>query len=115
MSIRDELLSLVTQKPTLAPVKFCGKDLFVREMTGAERDAFEADQVEGNKTGDALKNFRARLVVKVLVDENGERVFKDEDADSVGKLPSRQIRTAFDKAATVNALTSEDVKDIEKK
>lgn len=115
MSIRDELLGLVSQKPTLVSVKFCGKDLFVREMTGAERDAFEADQVDAGKTGNALKNFRARLLVRVLVDEAGVRVFTDADADTVGNLPSREIRRVFDKAAKLNALDPDDVKELEKK
>lgn len=113
MSIRDELLSLVSQKPTLAPVKFCGKDLFVREMTGAERVAYEVEQDSKGAAG--LENFRARLIVRTLVDESGARVFEDKDADAVGALPDGQTRAAFDKAAEVNSLTRSEQKDIEKK
>lgn len=115
MSIRDELLGLVSLPAKLEPVEFFGQSLFVREMTGAERDAFEVAQVDANKDGKALDNFRSRLLVRVLVDGEGKRIFTDEDAESVGKLPANGIRKAFDVASKANALTPEDEKELAKK
>ena len=114
MSLRDELLSKCDAAPVLEPVKFLGVDMFIREMDGFERDEYESEQYEASKQGKGLKNFRARLLVRVLVDEKGERVFQDGDADRLGKLPARKIRPAFDRAAEVNALTGEDQKELEK-
>ena len=115
MSIRDELLGLVSQPARLEPVHFFGKSVFVREMTGAERDAFEAAQVEAGKDGKALVNFRARLLVQVLVDETGARIFTDADAAEIGKLPARGLSKPFDVASKVNSLTPEDERELGKK
>jgi len=62
--------------------------LNVRAMTGAERDAFEADNYKRSKKGadfsQSMQNIRARLVVRTVVDGDGQRVFKDEDAEALG-------------------------------
>lgn len=115
MSLRDELLGLVSLPAKLEPVEFFGKSLFVREMSGAERDAYEVEQVDASKAGTGLENFRARLLVRVLVDGEGKRIFTDADAESVGKLPANGIRKAFDVASKANALTPEDENELAKK
>lgn len=116
MNLREELLALATQtKPAMQPLKFMGRDLFVKEMNAAERDAYEATQVEASKDGRALENFRVRLLVRVLADAEGNRVFVDADADILGRIPAREISAAFDVASELNALRREDEADLEKK
>lgn len=115
MNLREYLLNEAIKPLDKAETSFYGKPVFVREMSAAERDDFEMAQVEAAKTGDALRNFRAKFVIRVLVDENGERVFKDEDAEVVGKMKPNEIRRVFDVGCKLNALTPEDEKDILKK
>lgn len=91
-----------------------GSVVHVREMSGAERDAYEAQQVERNKSGKGLENFRARLVVATACDESGAPLFGADEVDAVGELPAPDVRRLFDAAARLNALTSDDEKDLEK-
>jgi len=67
-----------------------GDYVFVREMSGRERDAWEAKMLEGipaekldaittGNMGDGLKDFRASLAVRTVCDEQGVLIFKPED------------------------------------
>lgn len=115
MSLREELLALAAQtKAAMEPVKFLGRDLFVREMTSAERVAYELDQ-DDDKGGNVLENFRGRLLARTLVGEDGERAFTNEDADAIGAIPNSLTIDAFNAAAKLNGLTSEKKTAAEKK
>lgn len=115
MNLREELLALATQtKPAIEPVKFLGRDLFVREMTSAERVAYELDQAD-EKGGNVLENFRGRLLARTLVGEDGVRAFTNEDADAIGAMPNSLTIDAFDAAAKLNGLSSDEKKNTEKK
>jgi len=113
MSLRDLILNDVPVAE-VKPVTLRGEKLYVREMNGTERDAYEAQQLSANKAGSGLENFRARLLVRVIVDKDGNRVFGDDDVAALGKLPAREIRKAFDIASKLNALTPEDEADLVK-
>lgn len=115
MSLREQILARASQTPALVPIEggaFAGG--YVRAMTAAERDAYEAEQFEASKCNKALDNFRARLVAKVVVGEDGNRLFTDDDAATLGALPATDIRPVFELAARVNALTAEDQRELEK-
>lgn len=77
---------------------------YLRAMTGVERDAYEAEQAECQKEGTILVNFRAKLLVKVMCDEQGNRLFQDGDADSLGQQSGALICRLFKVAARVNGL-----------
>jgi hypothetical protein len=65
-------------------------DVYVRAMTGRERDDFEESMriKKGRNKGDTdLHNFRARLAVRCLVDEDGSRILEYDDAMMLGELP----------------------------
>lgn len=73
-----------------------GSRLFLRDLTGAERDEYECSRVrlsydrEGNLVRTPnLANLRARLVSLALVDQHGERVFPD--AARLGQSVDGQI------------------------
>lgn len=85
-------------------VKEWGGEVFVRTLSGAERDAFEESYVE-NKT----KSFRERFLVLTLCDENGTRLFTDAEVAELGKKNAIVLNRVFDKAWAVNALRTEDV------
>ncbi len=65
-------------------------DAWVRATSGRERDDFEESLriKKGRNKGDTdLHNFRAKLVVRCLVDEDGARILEDGDAAILGELP----------------------------
>jgi hypothetical protein len=81
-----------------------GGDVYMRTITGAERDQFEDAYAEQK-----MKAFRVRFLVMALADESGERLFGDGDAAALGGKASTVINRLFDEAWTHNAFTQEAV------
>ncbi len=86
----------------------------VRALTGAERDAFEQSIVEtrGKNTRLNLRNIRAKLVALCCVDENGNRLFKDEDAEALGRKSAAALNRVFEVAQRLSGLRPEDVEEL---
>lgn len=83
----------VTQPQKLITVPGLG-DIWVRGMSGRERDKFEEGLriKTGKRAGQSdLKNFRARRAVQLIVNEDGTRALNDGDADLLGNLPDGQL------------------------
>ena len=91
-------------------------DVYVRELTGAERDAWEGSIIdaEGKPRGELMRNARARLAVMSLVDEHGIRLFADSDAEALGRTSARALARVFDVAARLSGLTAGDLEELEK-
>lgn len=91
-----------------------GGTVRVRGLTGAERDAFEQSIVEqrGKSTRMNLKNIRAKLVALTVVDEQGNRVFTDEDAELLGKKSASALDRIFAVAQRLSGLRPEDVEEL---
>lgn len=81
-----------------------GGDVFIRTISGSERDSFEDSYAEQK-----MKAFRVRFLVMTLCDEAGERLFEDKESDELGKKSSVVINRLFDKAWQHNAFTQEAV------
>lgn len=81
-----------------------GGDVYLKTLSGTERDAFE----DAYST-DRMKNFRPRFLVLTLCDKDGNRLFTDEEVQTLGKKSSAVIAKLFDKAWALNAFRTEDV------
>ncbi|MCK9569999.1 phage tail assembly chaperone [Candidatus Pacearchaeota archaeon] len=84
---------------------------FLRVMSGYERDELEAQQIGDRKN---LVNFRARFAVKVLSDENGNRIFSDADAEALGKKCAPALDRILTIGLELNGFTASDVAELEK-
>ena len=82
------------------PVPEWGGDVYIRTISGTERDKFEEAYSEQK-----MKAFRVRFLVLTLADESGERLFGDADIDALGNKSSVVINRLFDKAWQHNAFT----------
>lgn len=93
-----------------------GGTVFIAEMTGRQRDAWEASIVEiDEKTSETRHNrinFRAKLAIRVVVDENGVSVFGDDDIELVGKLSSAALDRVFEAAQKINKITPDDIEEL---
>ncbi len=83
-----------------------GGDVFVRTMTGADRDAFEASLI--GKEG-RMENVRARLVSLTLCTETGDRLFDDAEVAALGKKSARALDRVFSVAQRLNGIGTEQV------
>ena len=88
--------------------------VWVRTMTAAERDHFEASvqSRNGSELAVNLENIRAKLVGSTVVDEAGVRVFSDADTVVLGAKSAAAMDTLFAVARRLNGLTGEDVEEL---
>lgn len=89
-----------------------GGHVFVRTLTGAERDAFERDWTGAD--GQVNANFRAKLAARAICFEDGKRVFADGDVGPLGEKSSAALDRVFAVAIRLNGLTKDDVEELEK-
>ena len=78
-----------------------GGDVYVRTMSGTDRDAFEASLLE--KDG-RMENVRARLVALTLCDSQGDRLFDDSEIAALGRKSARALDRVFSVAQRLNGI-----------
>ncbi len=109
---RDAILAI----PTAAQIEEVqipewGDSVFVKGMSGVERDAFEMSSRRKGETD--LRNYRARFLVRTPVTESGVRMFRDEDAALLGKSPSKVIQRMFDVASRLSGMDDDEAEEAE--
>lgn len=119
MDLREKALAAARaakEKPVLVPVTFNGVDMFVRRLSGRERDAWEVSLVEirGKKRVTKLDNVRARFAVLVLCDADGKPVFREQDAELLGDGGCQDLDRVYDIGQNLNGLGDDAKEDIEK-
>ena len=110
---REEILSKVTLKTEKVFVEDWGGDVIVSELSGASRDAWEQSISEKDGSG-RLVSPRAKLVLFTVVDEKGERLFKDDDVKAIGKLSSAALEKICEVSMLLNGLGSGSVAESKK-
>jgi len=93
-----------------------GGSVYVRGLTGAERDAFEASVVEqrGKATKVNMVNMRAKLLVLTICDKDGMPLFTHADIDELGKKSAVALQRLFDIASSLSGLSEKDAEDLVK-
>jgi hypothetical protein len=88
-----------------------GGTVRLRSITAGERDAFEASciQQRGDERRINMRNLRAKLIVLCAVDEDGNRLFGDDDLHALAKKNARPLDRLFDAAQKLCGLSKEDV------
>jgi len=86
-----------------------GGAVYMRVISGADRDKFE--QAYSDKE---LGMFRVRFLAASICDENGSRLFSDEEIDELGRKSSIVINRLFNAAFSHNAFTSEAIDELGK-
>lgn len=71
--------------------------IFVRGMTGAERDEFEAEvaTIRGRKIQTNYDNIRAKLAAFTICDETGKRLFSESDVAALGNKSASALQRVF--------------------
>ena len=97
--------------PTRVNIPEWGGAVYVREMSGVERDAFELASMvgEGKGTHFSRENIRARLAVACVCNERGELLFGPAQAAQLGQKSARALNRIWEVAAPLNGLTDADV------
>jgi len=91
-----------------------GGFVFVKGMTGLERDTFEASIVQqrGKDARVNMVNIRAKLASQTICDEEGIRLFNDKDVSDLGKKSANALQRVFDVAQRLSGITEDDVDEL---
>ena len=109
MLTRDAILGAVDLRPEDVEVPEWGGAVRVSTLTGAARNAWEQSLVSGVKAGSVnLNNATARLVAACVVDERGERMFSDADAEALGRKSAAALERVAKVAQRLNGLTRDE-------
>lgn len=106
---KSDILAAKDQKLISVDVAEWGGSVMVRVMSGTERDRFEAEFVNGNKSVDMV---RAKLVAKCLCDEDGERLFTEQDIPQLGEKSAAVLDRLFSVCMKHNRFTKDDVEEL---
>ena len=98
-----------------------GNFIYVRQMTGHERDSFEQSMLKkyrdnkGNVVSieQVTEDFRAKLAVQTACDEKGELIFLPSDFPILSKnMSAKKLEKIINVAQRLNAITEEDKEGI---
>jgi hypothetical protein len=113
---RAEILDAHDVQTEAVNVPEWGGDVLVRSMTGDERDRFEAEAQTTN-SDDPTANYqriRARLAARTIVDEDGNRVFSEQDIEKLGSKNAWALTRVLLVAARLAALDDKDIEQLAK-
>ncbi len=92
-----------------------GGALFIRTLTGKERDDYTFF-VQSKERGGRVdsRGLRARLLCVTLCDAEGKALLSLTDAEALLTKSARPIERLFDVALALNGLSDESIEDLEK-
>ena len=108
---RNSILKMDALPKEQLSVPEWGGDVWVRTLTGTERDSFEQSMVQ-KKNKPNLNNVRARFAVLTICDEKGERLFTDNDAEALGKKSAAALDRVFEVAQRLNGFSDDDQREL---
>lgn len=113
---RDQILEAEDLEQEVVEVPEWGGSVLVRGMTGIERDAFESSLVKGKGKNASvnMQNIRAKLVAASVVDQDGQKLFNDQDVHALGKKSAAALDRVFAVAQRLSGVTKQDVEDLAK-
>lgn len=111
---RDEILAALDLPRELVAVPEWGGDVYVRGLTGKERDQFEAGMIEqrGKSQTVNLQNIRAKLASMSICDEEGKRLFTDADLAAIAGKSAVALNRVFEVARRLSGLGDNDVDEL---
>jgi len=113
---REEILQAEDLPTEDVPVPEWGGTVRVRALKGYERDKFE-DSVTDQEGGTArviAENLRAKLVALSIVDEQGKRLFSEDDVRRLGGKSAKALDRVFSVAQRLSGISSDDVDELVK-
>ena len=111
-----EILAASDIQIELVNVPEWGGDVYVKSMTGAERDQYEAAMVTSKKPGEArvidMSDLRAKLCSMTICDEGGKRLFDERDVRNLTKKSAAALQRIFKVAQRLSGIGDEDLKEL---
>ena len=119
MLSRDAILAVVDLPREEVAVPEWGGSVIVQGLSAQQRDKVETTlrdfrdgEVKMREKG--LTDFRARIVALCVINEDGSRMFSDDDISALGKKSAIAVERVADVALRLSGMTNEAVESAEK-
>lgn len=94
--------------------------VYVRQMTGRERDRFEQSLIKESKDSKgvatyerSMEDFRAKLAVQTVCDEKGENILESADAAILSQhMSAKKLEKIINKSQELNNITETDKENL---
>ena len=105
------ILKTTDSKVEKVDVPEWGGHVFVRTLPATDLDDFEGENyiVKGRVVEMNRRNYRARLLVRAICDEEGKPLFTLKDVDALGKKSGTAMTRIFLVAQRLNGLGGEEI------
>jgi len=112
---KDEILGADDLQKQFVDVPEWGGGVWVRNLMGNKRDAFEA-LVLARKTGEALMagGLRAQFCAWTICDEDGGLLFSEDDVEKLGQKSGVALDRVFTVAHELNQMAPDDIEELGK-
>lgn len=89
-------------------------NICIRVMTGRELDKYYEETISliDGQVVPVQENKMAKLLVKCICDENGNRLFSDDETDKLGSISSLVLVPLYDAAMRLNNMTGDASKNL---
>ena len=112
---RDEILEVSDIQIELVEVPEWSGDVYVKGMTGQERDQFEDSMIKRTKKGSfskvSLADLRAKLCSLTICDADGKLLFTLRDVHALSRKSAAALQRVYIVAQELSGITDEDVED----
>jgi len=90
--------------------------VMVKGMTAGERDYWELSLLTSPQTPEErdLTDYRAKLCVMCMCDDEGKRLFNDADVKVLSGKSGRALERVFQKARSLSGLGMKEIEELEK-
>ena len=113
MLTRGEILDAADLARELVEIPEWQGSVYVQSITGFERDAFGSRCIAARKNGKLdTKLLKAQLVILSLYDEDGSRIFNENDINGLNAKSGSVIDRLFNIAQTLSGLSDDDVEEL---
>lgn len=111
---REKIFGAVDHRIEEVFVPEWGLTVRVRSLTAAERDDFEQSLIDqrGKRNKMDLRNARARLIVRTVVDDKGELMFNEGDVGMLGTKNAAAVDRIFEVAQKLAGLSDDDMDEL---
>lgn len=114
ISSAEDILSIDDANTRDVYVKEWDAWVTVKSLTGAERDEFEESivDVQGERRRVIMRNIRAKLVARTVIDQEGNRLFTNADVEKLGNKNASALDKLFSVAQELSGLSNDDVEQM---
>jgi hypothetical protein len=111
---KEQILRVKDIETRTVNVPEWGGDVLVRSLSATERDYFESKLVDqsGGKVRANLQNIKARLASMAIADEDGNRVFTEQEIAILGTKSAAALNRISEAITDMSGISKKDMDEL---